>query len=332
MAFFKNFQQNLNLPSMSSLVGTLSNAVEDLTNAVGDVSYTVADSVTEQVTNMINSLRTDETAKTQEDKFEMGKDENIANNDIEKYRREKQYDSEEKHKQSDSLKQSVYSKGEINCGVDKMQRQLNVIKPNELNYSEVYREMNNSIKHGKHKRQSGNKYLENNTLPEVIGEHYSTCRTEESLHEKPIKKLHVELEQSKDPLQRRVKKKSPEVDFMDAKETQSIASKNMEANEVQTSEPRSKIIHGAHELKSKKQKIISEYPRQPVTKLKENASSTLSKEGAKQKHKESESFSKEVSSKKTPAKGEVSYIIFNRFDLSWIFYYILLSKLLHIDL
>ncbi|KAL8185344.1 UNVERIFIED_CONTAM: hypothetical protein K2H54_047601 [Gekko kuhli] len=310
MAFFKNFQQNLNLPSVSSLVDALSNAVDDLTSAVGDVSYTVADSVTEQVTNMINSLRTDEIAKTQEDKSEVGKEENSTNNDIEKYMRETKYDSEEQHKQSDYLKQSMYGRGETYHGIDKMQRQLNATEPNELNDSEVYREMNNSIKHGKHKRQTGNKYLENNTLPKDTGESYGTCRTEESLHEKPSKKLQPEPEQSKDPLQRKVKKKSPEVDFMDAKEVQSIVSKNLEANEVQASklpEPRSKIVHGVHEVKSKKQKTISEYPRQSVTKEKENASSTLSKEGAKQKHKESENCSKEVSSKKTPAKVIILY-------------------------
>lgn len=324
MAFFKNFQQNLNLPSVSSLVDTLSNAVDDLTSAVGDVSYTVADSVTEQVTNMINSLRTDETAKTPEDESVVGKGENSTNNDIEKYMKEKQCDSQGKHKQTDSLKQSVYSRGETHHGIDKMQKQLNATEPNELNDSEVYKEMNNSIKHGKHKRQTGHRDLENNTSPKDIGENYG--RSEEFLHKKPSKKLHAELKPSEDPLQRKVKKKIPEVDFTETK-AQSIVSKNLEANEVQASklpEPRSKIVPGVHEVKSKKQKTLSEYPRQSVTKQKENASANLSKEGTKQK--ESESLSKEVSSKKIPAEGEVSCIIFTQFDLSWIFYYILLFQ------
>ena len=55
MAFFKSFQQNL--PSVSSLVDTISNAVEDLTTAVGEVSYAFTDSVAEQVTSMINGFR-----------------------------------------------------------------------------------------------------------------------------------------------------------------------------------------------------------------------------------------------------------------------------------
>ncbi|XP_071996331.1 synaptotagmin-14 isoform X2 [Engystomops pustulosus] len=60
MSFFRSFQQNISLPSMSSIVDTLSNAVDGLASAVEGVSYTVADSVTEQVTNMIHNLRTEE--------------------------------------------------------------------------------------------------------------------------------------------------------------------------------------------------------------------------------------------------------------------------------
>lgn len=58
MAFFRTFQQNL--PSVSSLVDTISNAVEDLTTAVGEVSYALTDSVAEQVTSMINGFRSEE--------------------------------------------------------------------------------------------------------------------------------------------------------------------------------------------------------------------------------------------------------------------------------
>ncbi|KAM5163204.1 uncharacterized protein ACMZJ9_005987 [Mantella aurantiaca] len=64
MAFFKSFQQSIGLPSMSSIGDTLSNAlsnaVDGLASAVEGVSYTVADSVTEQVTSMMQGLRTEE--------------------------------------------------------------------------------------------------------------------------------------------------------------------------------------------------------------------------------------------------------------------------------
>uniref|UniRef100_A0A8D1TLU3 C2 domain-containing protein n=1 Tax=Sus scrofa TaxID=9823 RepID=A0A8D1TLU3_PIG len=58
MAFFRNFQQNL--PSVSSLVDTISNAVEDLTAAVGDVGCALTGSVAEQVTGMISGFRPEE--------------------------------------------------------------------------------------------------------------------------------------------------------------------------------------------------------------------------------------------------------------------------------
>lgn len=58
MAFFRNFQQNL--PSVSSLMDTISNAVDDLTTAVGEVSYALSDSVAEQVSSMINGFRPEE--------------------------------------------------------------------------------------------------------------------------------------------------------------------------------------------------------------------------------------------------------------------------------
>ncbi|MEE6474030.1 hypothetical protein FKM82_010255 [Ascaphus truei] len=60
MAFFKSFQQNLSLPSMSSIVDTLSSAVDGLTSVVEEVSYSVADTVTEQVTSMMQGLRAGE--------------------------------------------------------------------------------------------------------------------------------------------------------------------------------------------------------------------------------------------------------------------------------
>ncbi|XP_078261079.1 synaptotagmin-14 isoform X4 [Rhinoraja longicauda] len=60
MSFFKSFQQSLSLPSVSALVEQLSSAVEDLSDAVGQAGYSVADSVTEQVTHMFSGLRTEE--------------------------------------------------------------------------------------------------------------------------------------------------------------------------------------------------------------------------------------------------------------------------------
>ncbi|XP_062478683.1 synaptotagmin-14 isoform X2 [Pezoporus occidentalis] len=76
MAFFRHLHQNLSLPSVSSLVDTLSSAVDDLTSAVGEVGYSVADSVTEQVTNMLNGLRAEgDSSRAQNDKPVEGREE-----------------------------------------------------------------------------------------------------------------------------------------------------------------------------------------------------------------------------------------------------------------
>ncbi|KAG8431782.1 hypothetical protein GDO86_019918 [Hymenochirus boettgeri] len=58
MSFFKSFQKSL--PSVSSIVDSLSNAVDGITSVVEEVGSSVADSVSEQVTSMIQGLRTEE--------------------------------------------------------------------------------------------------------------------------------------------------------------------------------------------------------------------------------------------------------------------------------
>ncbi|XP_028580575.2 synaptotagmin-14 isoform X5 [Podarcis muralis] len=229
MAFFKNFQQNLSLPSMSSLVDTLSNAVDDLTSAVGDVSYTVADSVTEQVTSMINSLRTDDTATAQEDKSIVDKEENKEKED-----------------------------------------------------------------------------LKNVTFPKDTRQNCKTYRTDESLNKELNQELHAVVEQNEGPLHKKAKQKSPGLDFKNTKEVHSFDSRNSEKNEEQTpklQKLKSKKAHGVHDVKEKKCKPFSDGHRQSVTKQEENAPSILSKESKKEKAKQSECFSKEVSSKKTPEKA-----------------------------
>ncbi|XP_064333226.1 synaptotagmin-14 isoform X2 [Camelus dromedarius] len=76
MAFFRNFQQNL--PSVSSLVDTISNAVEDLTAAVGEVSCALTDSVAEQVTSMMSGFRPEEEASAAAEAVDISKQENAT--------------------------------------------------------------------------------------------------------------------------------------------------------------------------------------------------------------------------------------------------------------
>lgn len=80
MAFFRNFQQNL--PSMSSLMDTISNVVEDLTTAVGEVSYALSDSVAEQVTSMINGFRPEDESSAAAEAVDTSKQGNAVSPEV----------------------------------------------------------------------------------------------------------------------------------------------------------------------------------------------------------------------------------------------------------
>ena len=80
MAFFRSFQQNL--PSVSSLVDTISSAVEDLTAAVGEVSYAFTDSVAEQVTSMINGFRPEEESSAAPEAADTSKQESTTKPEV----------------------------------------------------------------------------------------------------------------------------------------------------------------------------------------------------------------------------------------------------------
>ncbi|XP_063159107.1 synaptotagmin-14 isoform X2 [Candoia aspera] len=295
MAFFKNFQQNLSLPSVSSLVDTLSNVVDDLTSAVGDVSYTVADSVTEQVTSMFSSFRTESTTTVQEDKSLADKDKKITslNNTKENFVREECV-SEEKHRQSASSKKCTDDSREFCPKKGKVDSQQNVPEPKEfLNETEV---CESHVKHA----QCKNNYLEKH-ISKDIRQNCSTRKPEECLNQEPDRQSHTVSNQSDEKLCKRIKQKSPEVDFKKTKEVHSISFRSLEATEEQTPElpeSRSKKLNHFHEIKGKKYKTL-------VTKQEENAASDLSKKTEKEKTKDSEYFSKEVSSKKTPEKDNL---------------------------
>ncbi|XP_060610318.2 synaptotagmin-14 isoform X2 [Anolis sagrei] len=301
MAFFKTFQQNvqqnLNLPSMSSLVESLSNAVDDLTSAVGDVSYTVADSVTEQVTSMINSLRTDDT--TQSDPFAVDKEENNTplNYDTEKHMREKHCSVEEKHTQN--LKQNTNAGRETHHNRHKTQ--CHVVQHDKfLHDADVSKAMTNSAECNKH---TGSDSMEKVAFSKDISQNCNTYRQEKSPNKGPSKESHEVVKQSEDQFHKKVKENSPGADFTSTKEGHGIVSRNEDVKEEHKSKfskLRLKKTHDAHEVKRKKCKTLRVGHKQSVTKQEENVPPVLSKERAKEKSKESECFSKEVSSKKAP--------------------------------
>lgn len=110
MAFFKNFQQNL--PSVSSLVDTISNAVEDLTTAVGEVSYAFTDSVAEQVASMISGFRPEEESPAAAEAVDTSKRENTTLPEVSKNTncQKTQFDLEHQANRINSYNTSVSQK------------------------------------------------------------------------------------------------------------------------------------------------------------------------------------------------------------------------------
>ncbi|XP_060129012.1 synaptotagmin-14 isoform X2 [Zootoca vivipara] len=148
--------------------------------------------------------------------------------------------------------------------------------------------------------------LKNVTFPKDIRQNCNTYRPDESLNKELNQELHAAVEQNEGPLHKKAKQRSPGLDFKNTKEVHSFASRNSEKNEEQTpklQKLKSKKAHGVQEVKEKKCKPFSDGHRQSVTKQEENAPSILSKESKKEKAKQSECFSKEVSSKKKPEKA-----------------------------
>lgn len=82
MAFFRKLQRSL--PSVSSLVDTISNAVEDLTTAVGEVSYALSDAVSEQVTSMMNGFQTEEERSSAAGAVDTSKQEDAVSPEVSK--------------------------------------------------------------------------------------------------------------------------------------------------------------------------------------------------------------------------------------------------------
>ncbi|XP_070252665.1 synaptotagmin-14 isoform X1 [Myotis yumanensis] len=80
MAFFRKLQRSL--PSVSSLVDTISNAVEDLTTAVGEVSYALSDAVTEQVTSMMNGFHPEEESASAAEAVDTSKQEDAMSPEV----------------------------------------------------------------------------------------------------------------------------------------------------------------------------------------------------------------------------------------------------------
>nr|XP_007986751.2 synaptotagmin-14 isoform X1 [Chlorocebus sabaeus] len=125
MAFFRNFQQNL--PSVSSLVDTISSAVEDLTTAVGEVSYALTDSVAEQVTSMISGFRPEEESSVAEEAVDTCNQKNAGLTEVSKNTncQKTQANLEHRAKQINTCKTSVSQKQDQGIYEERVSKHVN---------------------------------------------------------------------------------------------------------------------------------------------------------------------------------------------------------------
>nr|XP_035137091.2 synaptotagmin-14 isoform X1 [Callithrix jacchus] len=125
MAFFRNFQQNL--PSVSSLVDTISSAVDDLTTTVGEVSYALTDSVAEQVTSMISGFRPEEENSAAEETVDTSKPKNAGLTEVSQNTncQKTQFSLEHRAKQINTCNTSVSQKQDQGIREEKVFKHVN---------------------------------------------------------------------------------------------------------------------------------------------------------------------------------------------------------------
>ncbi|XP_074674074.1 synaptotagmin-14 isoform X1 [Strix aluco] len=316
MAFFRNLHQNLNLPSVSSLVDTLSSAVDDLTSVVGEVGYSVADSVTEQVTSMINGLRAeDESSKTQDGKPVEGREEHTpslthSQETNMKAKRGTAEQRETRYSNSiDFVKKDTSQDGVSDHVVDKNQCQLKgTDSNNHLSDTKVPQDSNTVGGPFKKEAVGGNecfvndKFLEDSNLK-------SNKFTMEQSTEEENNCLHAVSDNSKNHLHRKIKPQSPGVDFKDSEDVhdvnvhQALETKLVEVGKQKLSDSSLKMHNDrpncVNEIKEKKSETFFLRKGKSVSKDEDDVSTTIAIVGKNENSKKSE---RELCNKKTAGK------------------------------
>ncbi|KAM6085795.1 synaptotagmin-14 isoform 2-T2 [Theristicus caerulescens] len=321
MAFFRNLQQNLSLPSVSSLVHTLSSAVDDLTSVVGEVGYSVADSVTEQVTSMINGLRAeDESSKIQNDKPVQGREEHTPSlTHFQEINMKAKRDIAE-HKETnysnslDFVKKDTSKDGVSDHVVDKKQCQLkDRDSNNHLSDTEVPQDLKNVGGPFKREAVGGNECFVNDKFLKDSNLKSNKFTMEQSVEEQD-NCLHAVSDNSKNHLHRKIKPLSPGVDFKDSEEVHSMKvpqdaeTKLLEVQKKKLSDSSLKKTHNNHpncinDIKEKKSEAFFDRKGKSVSKDEDNVSTTIAKVGKKKNSKKLEKNSRELCNKKTAGKA-----------------------------
>uniref|UniRef100_A0A8C8BJD3 Synaptotagmin 14 n=1 Tax=Otus sunia TaxID=257818 RepID=A0A8C8BJD3_9STRI len=317
MAFFRNLHQNLNLPSVSSLVDTLSSAVDDLTSVVGEVGYSVADSVTEQVTSMINGLRAeDESSKIQNGKPVEGREEHTPSltHSQEMNMKAKRGTAEQRETHhSDSIyfvKRDTSQDGVSDHVVDKTQCQLKgTDSNNHLSDTKVPQDSNTVGGPSKREAVGGNECLVNDKFLKDSNLKSNKFTMEQSIKEED-NCLHAVSDNSKNHLHRKIKPQSPGVDFKDSEDVhdvnvpQALETKLVEVGKQKLSDSSLKKMHNdrpncVNEIKEKKSETFFLRKGKSVSKDEDDVSTTIAIVGKKKNSKKSE---RELYNKKTAGK------------------------------
>ncbi|XP_026700060.1 synaptotagmin-14 isoform X4 [Athene cunicularia] len=318
MAFFRNLHQNLNLPSVSSLVDTLSSAVDDLTSVVGEVGYSVADSVTEQVTSMIHGLRAeDESSKIQNAKPVEEKEEPTPSltqsQEISMKAKRGSAEQRETHYSNwiDFVKKDTSQDGASEHVMDKNQCQLKgTDSNNHLSYTKV--PQNSNAVGGPFKKEAvgRNEYFVNDKFLKDSNLKINKSTMEQSIEEEN-NCLHAVSDNSKNHLHRKIKPQSPGVDFKDSEDTrdvnvpQALETKLVEVGKQKLSDSSLKKMHNDHpncinEIKEKKSETFFLRKGKSVSKDEDDMSTAIAIVGKKKNSKKSE---RELCNKKTAGKA-----------------------------
>ncbi|XP_040468220.1 synaptotagmin-14 isoform X1 [Falco naumanni] len=316
MAFFRNLHQNLSLPSVSSLVDTLSSAVDDLTSVVGEVGYCVADSVTEQVTSMINGLRAeDESSKTQNDKPAQRREEQTPSLTHSQEINMKAKRGIAEHKEARSNLLDFEQKDESQDGVsdhivDRKQCQLKGTGGNNhLHDTEVPQDLKTVGGPSKREAVGGNECFVNDKFQKDSNPKNNKFTVEQSFEEQD-NCLHAVSDNSKNHLHRKIRPQSPGVDCKDSDEvhsTNDVQDLEIKLVEVQKQKLSDSILKKMHndrsicinEIKEKKSETFFDRKGKSVSKDEDNVSTTIAKSGKKKSSKKSE---RELCNKKTAGK------------------------------
>ncbi|XP_028941280.1 uncharacterized protein LOC104517841 [Antrostomus carolinensis] len=320
MAFFRNLQQNLSLPSVSSLVDTLSSAVDDLTSVVGEVSYSVADSVTEQVTSMINGLRAEgESSKIQHDEPVQGREEHTPSLTCSQEINMKAMRGIAEHKEThyskplDFVKKDASQDGVSDHVVDKKQCQLKGRDSNNhLSDTEVPQDLKNVGGPLKREAVGGNECFVNDKFLKDSNLKSNKFTREQSIEEKD-NCLRAVSDNSKNHLHRKIKPQSPGIDFEGSEEVHSMKvpqdlETKLEVQKEKLSDSSLKKMPNdrpncINEFKEKKSEAFFGRKGKSVSKDEDNVSTTIAKVGKKKNSKKLEKNSRELCNKKTAGKA-----------------------------